>query len=79
MVFGMISDRIRMASVIATGMMALVTQGLVSAQMAAAWPPTPMAPTVWAMVLSVRIAARGRSMLLLKVLRWRPMAEPCCF
>ena len=38
--------------------------------------PTPAAPTVWAMVLSVRIAARGRSMLAFIRLSRSPLALP---
>ena len=44
------------------------THTLWSAQMAAACAPAPVAPTVWAMVLSVRMAASGRSTSALRAL-----------
>ena len=54
--------------VVPAGTKTLVIKGAVSAQIIAACSPTPMAPTVWAMVLRVRMAARGRSMFSLKAL-----------
>ena len=65
-VFGTISEKTSIAIVIVAGTATRVIQGFACAQITAACSPTPIAPTVCAMVLSVRIAARGRSMLALK-------------
>ena len=45
-VFGMISERMRIARVIATGTIKEVITGFVSSQISAACWPTPIAPTV---------------------------------
>ena len=65
MVLGTISENTNIAMVMVAGTAIRVIHGLASAQIRAACAPTPMAPTVWAIVLSVRMAARGRSMLAL--------------
>lgn len=57
-----------MQTVISAGTARLVISGFVSDQIDAASAPTPIAPTVWAMVFRVRIAASGLSML---ALNWR--------
>ena len=59
MVLGMISETNRISSVISAE--AIPSQA--SPNTTVTWAPTPVAPTVWAMVLSVRIAASGWSML----------------
>ena len=55
----MISLKTRISSV--TTMLPIATDPL--PQILRTWAPTPAAPKVWATVLSVRIAASGRSML----------------
>lgn len=75
-VFGTISESTRIARVMAAGTITPVISGFESAQIAEACWPTPMAPTVWAMVLSVRIAARGRSTSALKATSRSPRASP---
>lgn len=59
MVLGMISERNRISSVIT----AEAIPSHPSPKTTVTWAPTPVAPTVWAMVLSVRIAASGWSIL----------------
>ena len=57
MVLGKISEKTKMSTVI----MALHTPNQASPKMSVACIPTPLAPTVLAMVLSDNIAANGRS------------------
>src|SRR5690606_16683526 len=77
-----ISDKIKIAAVITPGTTRPVISGLLVAQILVASCPTPIAPTVWAIVFNVRIAASGRSILSLKSFRigpsWPPSFNPIC-
>ena len=65
-----------MASVMTTGVITLAISE--APQIAVAWAPTPIAPTVWAMVFSVRMADSGRSMSALKRCSDSPGSPPSC-
>ena len=67
-----------MARVIATGTNTEVISGCVSDQISVACAPTPIAPTVWAIVFRVRIAASGRSTFSRKRCRRLPVGLPRC-
>ena len=72
MVFGMISEMTSTSSVSTADV--APTQALPKTTID--WAPTPAAPTVWAMVLSVRMAASGRSIVCLNRRRRRPARFP---
>ncbi len=56
-VLGMISEKNRISSVSTAEAIARISEP----QIPCAWAPTPAAPTVWAIVFRLRIAASGRS------------------
>jgi hypothetical protein len=81
-VFGMISERNSISSVITTATIISHVKNFAgcsqSTNTLVAAAPTPIAPSVCAIVFKVRIADRGRSISCLNALRDFPIEEPFC-
>ena len=82
-VFGMISEKTKIARVISAAMTdshptdkPRKSNPLWLPNTLEAWAPTPIAPTVWAIVLSVRIADNGLSISSVNSVSFIPVKEP---